>query len=150
MSQMTDHRLIEILSAYGASPFRWPEEERAAAEALLEANPERFADALADAQSVDADLGVLPAVDLPEGLISHLIASAPIGDQAHAATKPGPPRWQFRIWASGFATACLALGMALGYALPVDSGIEYDPSEDALTYALFDSDFTSFVNETDG
>lgn len=150
MSNMTDNRLLEILAAYGASPLNWPEDERSAAETLLEAHPERFSNAIAEAQLMDDELGALPSAELPKGLIENIIASAPTEEQARLRSSLDFSTWRLPLWASGFATACLALGMAVGYTMPISENGDYDPSEVALTYALFDADFSAFSEETDG
>ncbi|MEM9670043.1 MAG: hypothetical protein AAF950_14065 [Pseudomonadota bacterium] len=150
MTEMTASRLMDILAAYGAEPLSWPEEERAAAEALLAAHPERFADAIAEARQMDDELGALPIVSLPDGLIESVIASAPIREVSSGASALVRPLWQIRLWAGGFATACLALGLAVGYMAPLQSTTDYDPFEEALTYALFDSDLYSLEDDIDG
>lgn len=149
MTFMTDDRLLEILSAYGASPLNWPEKERSDAEALLAANPDRFADAVREAGALDIELSTLPNIDLPGGLIESLIASAPIREEATQTIGHRPSGWRLPLIGSGFATACLSLGIAMGYALPAQADQNFDSSEVALTYALFDNDFSSFLDETD-
>lgn len=147
MSIMTDDRLLAILDAYGAMPLNWPEDEREAAKSLLDASPERFAEALANAQTLDDQLLRLPTVDLPSGLIENVLAEAPMGEPVKPASELG---WRLRIWASGLATACLSLGLAVGYAMPLNTSDGYDPSEEALTYAFFSDDLSSWGFESDG
>jgi len=60
MTTMSEDRLREILSAYGADPKRWPALERAAAEALL-ARSGAARDAHVEALSLDALLARDPA-----------------------------------------------------------------------------------------
>jgi hypothetical protein len=48
---MNEHRLREILAAYGADPSRWPADERDAATALLARAPHAFLSADHDAES---------------------------------------------------------------------------------------------------
>lgn len=147
---MTDERLIEILAAYGATSRNWPVDERFEAEALLNDHPDRFADALTEAQLMDTQLGALPAVDLPNGLIESILEAAPIEESRSQTVPFGFSRKRIQLWASGFATACLALGLALGYSIPAENGFDYDPSEAVLTYALFDADYSSFIDEAGG
>ena len=61
---MTEDRLIELIEAWGADPAGFPEAERAAARALLAANPARFAAALEEAKQGAAALYALSAEDL--------------------------------------------------------------------------------------
>lgn len=56
MTTMTIARLRTLLDAYGAAPQRWPEEERAAALALIAQSSEARA-AVAAAEALDATLG---------------------------------------------------------------------------------------------
>ena len=53
---MTEDRLIELIEAWGADPSAFPEAERAAARAMLAAQPARFAAAIAEARALDAAL----------------------------------------------------------------------------------------------
>lgn len=51
---LTAARFARILEAYGAEPRRWPEAERAAALAFLDARPELAKPMLEEARALDA------------------------------------------------------------------------------------------------
>lgn len=92
-------RLQEILEAYGATPERWPEEERDALVRLLDRSPEARAkrddagrlDALLDASS-----GIPPA---RADLFEKIVAQAP---------RAAPPVVRFRRWAAVIPIAAAA------------------------------------------
>ena len=50
---MNEARFIELLNAYGAELSRWPEDDRIAAEALLEVAPHRLKDIWESERSFD-------------------------------------------------------------------------------------------------
>ena len=51
--EMDPQRFEALIAAYGATPARWPEEERMAAEAFARNDP-RAASLLAEADTIDA------------------------------------------------------------------------------------------------
>lgn len=53
MTKITNERLIELIAAYGADPKRWPDNERDAAIAFMDANPKLAQTVMDDAQSLD-------------------------------------------------------------------------------------------------
>lgn len=57
--QLTIDRVKELIAAYGGDPARWPDEERTAAEAVLEASPEARR-LLEEARRIDAALAARP------------------------------------------------------------------------------------------
>ncbi len=77
---MTDRmdiaRFEAVVAAYGATPSRWPAEERAAAEALAAADP-RAAALLAEADSIDAALFAHAVPEPSHALRAMVIESAP-------------------------------------------------------------------------
>ena len=104
-SSITLERLRNLLDAYGAQPERWPEAERAAAQALIG----RSAAARAlwkEAQEVDLLLGAV-SVEPEPALVTRILAAAP----RHAA-----PRRSRRALAAAVplaAAAVLALWIAV-------------------------------------
>ena len=74
--QMTSERLRQLLDAYGASPDRWPPEEREAALALLENSIEARAERDRAAR-LDAVLDLAPAEQPSPGLIERVLAASP-------------------------------------------------------------------------
>lgn len=132
-------RFTELLDAYGADPGRWPEAERAAALALLEASPQ--ARGLCDeARALDAALDRLPTPAPSADFRLRVLATAPIG--------AAPARGLRELWGAlgGWrltapALACaLALGLAVGQWLPMP---EAALTEDELyTLALLDDRYS--------
>ncbi len=108
-------RLAAILDAYGADPRRWPQDERAAALALLADSPE--ARALCDAAEaldtlLDAPVPPAPSPELRAAILA--AAQRPSFRQLLADLWPFGPAWQP---ASAFAAAVL-LGVAIGIGAP--------------------------------
>ncbi|SJM35840.1 hypothetical protein [Mesorhizobium delmotii] len=74
---MTPERFSELVAAYGGSPRRWPENERAAALDFIAANPTQAEVALAPAAELD-DLLSRHRVAAPDGALARrIIATAP-------------------------------------------------------------------------
>lgn len=120
--EITLERLAEIVGAYGASPPRWPGDERAAAEALLAASAEARA-LVADAARFDALLDMAPAEAPSEALVARLIAARPRA--LPAAPAPAPRKTFLRgfveaVWPYGspaFPAGALAASIMLGVTL---------------------------------
>ncbi|MFM0314131.1 hypothetical protein PQR36_04545 [Paraburkholderia nemoris] len=93
---MTPERFHQIVEAYGADPRRWPQQERAAAEAWAAAHRAEADALLADAAGIDAWLAA-DKVDPPgAALQQRIIGSAP-------GRRPDAPRR--KLWWSGAAVA---------------------------------------------
>lgn len=137
-TEMTPDRVLELIAAYGSEPALWPEEECAAAQSLLTATPDLFADALEEARRIEQ---LLAAEDVPEpspGLAEAILAQAP---------QAGPARnslWgalsgllfpQGVRWPAGAALASLVMGLVGGYAY-ASTGAGYDQADSAY-YAAF-------------
>jgi hypothetical protein len=102
---MTPERFLQIVDAYGADPRRWPQQERAAAEAWAAAHRAEADAALADAAGIDAWLAA-DKVDPPgAALQQRIVGSAPV-------RQPGAPRRKW--WWSGAAVAGVGVLGALG------------------------------------
>ncbi len=138
---MTQERVLELIAAYGAEPMGWPEDERDAARALLEAEPGAFAAALSDAEALDQAL-CLEAVPEPSAILAEsILAAAPdaprtqsgLIDRLSAVLFPQGIRWP-----AGAALASLAMGLIGGYAY-ASTGIGYDQADSAY-YAAFGLD----------
>jgi len=76
MHEMDLTRFETLVAAYGATPNRWPEEERAAAEAFARADP-RAAALLAEADSIDALLFAHRVAEPSRTLRAMVIEAAP-------------------------------------------------------------------------
>ncbi|CAE6744979.1 hypothetical protein R75461_06962 [Paraburkholderia nemoris] len=93
---MTPERFHQIVEAYGADPRRWPQQERAAAEAWAAAHRAEADALLADAAGIDAWLAA-DKVDPPHAALQQrIIGSAP-------GRRPDAPRR--KLWWSGAAVA---------------------------------------------
>lgn len=119
---MTEPRALEIISAYGADPARWPADERAGVLAL--AGQPAVARALAEAAALDALLAGW-SQDVPAGGIdAAAIAALP---QQRAATRPAR-RWSAaggRWYAAGgrwYAGGGLAIAASLALVLALPNG----------------------------
>jgi hypothetical protein len=131
---MTEDRLIELIEAWGADPAGFPEAERAAAKALLAANPSRFAAALEEARALDQALSRVPEVLPSRDLTEALIASAPQPRRARGAF--GLPRFSPWAPASGFAALAAGLFMGIMVAPAASAASETDEVETVLEHAL--------------
>lgn len=126
-------RFRHLLDAHGADPARWPAQERAAALALVEAEPAARA-LLDEARALDVALDALPTPRAASDLRLRVLADAPIGRSAPAPSILSA--WLHRLgrWTlAGPALAgALALGLAVGHWLPMPEPVL---SEDEF-YAL--------------
>lgn len=107
---MTSERFVALISAYGADARRWPESERTAAQAYLNAQPEAARAALAEADAVDALLHAAPTPQVSIALRDRVIASA-----AEAGLKA---RKHGRLWLDR-----LALAFGAGWAVAACAGV---------------------------
>ncbi|HMI17936.1 MAG TPA: hypothetical protein VK533_00190 [Sphingomonas sp.] len=129
MSKMDLARFETLVAAYGATPNRWPEEERDAAEAFARSDA-RAAALLAEADAVDALLFAHRVPEPTRTLRAMVIEGAPkrrLGGR-------------LRLWWSGIALALAAgsgvlAGSAATAALePVTTNVVLYDHEDAPTY----------------
>lgn len=121
-NSITEERVAQILSAYGADTARWPADERQAAQTFLQ-HSEPARRLYAEEEKLDAWLEVVP---VPAGASAALharivdVARAGVAGSAAAAAMPAGSSWQrFKeIWA-GFGAwrpvgAALAASLMLG------------------------------------
>jgi len=76
MTDMDLNRFEDLVAAYGATPNRWPEDERDAAEAFARSDPRARA-LLADADSIDALLFAHKVAEPSRTLRTMVIEGAP-------------------------------------------------------------------------
>ena len=138
---MTKERFRELLDAYGANPARWPEAEREAALAFIEASAE--ARALRDeAVAFDRLIDLADTTPATAQLEARILATLPpagatSGIRAFlAGLIPGHPVW---VPASALALS-LALGLAAGIFVPAIAGLGRAHDQDAALIALGDPD----------
>ena len=114
---MTNERLIEIIEAYGAEPQRWPESERVAALAYMDANPADAKLALATAagldQALDSAKKQISGTDL---LAARILKAATADAEITPMAAPNTPAndrlipWHKSTWKSVAATLVLTTG----------------------------------------
>jgi hypothetical protein len=114
-------RFAAIVDAYGASPMRWPADERGAAEALLAISADARA-LLDEARMLDGVLAAAPVEVPSDALVARLMAARP---RPATPVPAGKPRSIFRelisaIWPNGspaIPAGALAASIMLGIAL---------------------------------
>jgi len=117
---MDQNRFDQLVEAYGAAPWRWPDDERDAALRFAQGAP-AASDRLAKARALDDALDVW-AMAAASGTVRDKILKAAPGWRTPAIRQP-------RFWwaGAGLASAC-ALGVAVGaMAAPLADGREADP-----------------------
>lgn len=107
---MTPERFRTIVAAYGSDARRWPQDERAAAEAWAQAHPRDALQALDDAAALDAWLMQETVAPPAPALVERIVASAPAPQRA---------RRRGKVWWSGAAFAGVGLAGALAGAVAV-------------------------------
>lgn len=107
---MTSERFLALVAAYGADARRWPEAERAAAQAFAAAEADAARPALAEADAADALLHASRVSHPSMALRDRVIASA-----AGAGLKA---RREGRLWLDR-----LALALGAGWAAAACAGI---------------------------
>ena len=112
MAQMNETRLLAIVEAYGAEPNRWPEEERAAAQALHSPAGHQ---ALASTAALDWLLSESLVAPADLALITQIITLLEQRSNGLTVlTRPFGAIWQP---AMGLATAAI-IGIVVGVATP--------------------------------
>lgn len=157
---MTVTRFAAILDAYGSAARRWPEAERAAAEALLAASPEARG-LLAEATRLDRVLSAATAPEPSAALRAAILQAVP---KQAAAGRPSFAEIGRGLWQSlaGVLTgelgglrpagavlgAALVLGVIAGGALESRTGSSTSaasaPTLDLVQLALFDDSYGEF------
>ncbi len=124
-------RFETLADAYGGDLRRWPAQERAAAEALLAAQPQAARAVLADADALDALLHASPTPAVPHVLREAIAAAAPKAGVARVRTG-------FGFWLSGAGLAAATVsGVIVGASML--SAMTADVRADAvLAEALYD------------
>lgn len=107
---MTPERFQTIVAAYGADPRRWPDKERAAAEAWAELHPGEADAALAGSAGLDAWLAAHTVAPPDNVFIERVVATAPVRH---------PARQRARLWWQGAAFAGIGLAGGLAGAFAV-------------------------------
>ncbi|GAA0868702.1 hypothetical protein GCM10009116_06680 [Brevundimonas basaltis] len=128
---MTAERFLALVAAYGADRRRWPEGERAAADAFAATRADISAPALAEADAVDALLHRSPAPQVSAALRDRVLtAAASAGGRAGRAGRMWIDRLSLAFGA-GWAVATCA-GVVAGVMLT--SHVTADAQADAVLY----------------
>src|SRR5262245_14618204 len=113
---MNEARFIELLAIYGAELARWPEDDRADAEAFLETAPHRIKDIWESERSFDHLLALEKDTLASIALETRILDASPARRHVRVAVGSGRG-WSMPQWIAGGALAAsLALGFAVGYA----------------------------------
>lgn len=126
---MDETRFQTLADAWGADLRRWPETDRAAAEAFRAAQPARAAALLTEAGALDHLLGQAPSAQASPELRARVIAAA-----TTAGLKPRRPLFTRPFaWLSGagWAAACAA-GAIVG--LQATHGLHAQLQADSVLY----------------
>jgi len=128
---MTSERFLALVAAYGADARRWPDNERAAAKALVAAEPAAVQARLARADGIRALRHLSPSVQPSMALRDRVIASA--AEAGLKARREGR-RWLDRLalaLGAGWAAAACA-GVAAG--VMMTTHLTADAQADAILY----------------
>lgn len=128
---MTSERFLALIAAWGADARRWPEDERAAAQAFAAAHPEAVRGALVEANAVDALLHLSRVAHPSMALRDRVIASA--AGAGLKARREGR-RWLDRLtlaFGAGWAVAACA-GVAAG--VMMTTHLTADAQAEAILY----------------
>jgi anti-sigma factor RsiW len=128
---MTEDRVSALIAAFGADPARWPEDERAAACAML-ASSERLRAELAGAAMLDDRLDALrddPFVSLPDERLAAMAARIEDRQLENRERVRMPPKRRSlgllpSEWGS-LAAACV-FGVVLGLSTPFGASDDTD------------------------
>lgn len=149
---MTIERVLGMIAAYGAHPGGWPEDEREAGEAVLNAHPAEFAGALRDAEMIDAMLENTQQAEPSADLTSRILADAPVAilpkrgnfmTRLKAAIFPQGTRWP-----ASAALASLTMGVVAGYSYAA-TDVAYDEADTAYVSAFGYDDTADWLSEGD-
>ena len=129
---MNAERFSQLVDAYGADARRWPQAERAAAEAFRLAQPDTAARVLAEADTVDDLLDAAP-----RAVVSHVLRERVLAAAAGAGLKARRPLFGFRpgrlAWLSSGAFAAAAFaGVLAGQSMTTH--LTADAQADAVLY----------------
>lgn len=112
---MNEARFIELLAAYGAEMSRWPEDDRADAEAFLEVAPHRIKDIWESERAFDHLLALEKDGPASISLETRIVGASPDHRRVRQPLAIGSG-WSLPQWVAGALAASLALGFAVGYA----------------------------------
>ena len=139
---MSLDRFAALVDAYGASPARWPEAERAAAAALMKASAEARRMAT-DADALDRMLDATETAPATRALQDRILAGVAGRTRTVGARSS---RFFAARWLPASAVACsLMFGVAIGTQAPTLAGVD----DDALAQAAASSALTASASDGD-
>ncbi|MGF6721738.1 hypothetical protein P3T43_001085 [Paraburkholderia sp. GAS41] len=107
---MTPERFRTLVDAYGADPHRWPDKERAAAEAWAELHRVEADGLLAESAGLDEWLASHTVAPPERAFVERIVAGAPV---------QRPAKHRARLWWQGAAFAGIGLAGGLAGAFAV-------------------------------
>lgn len=126
---ITEARFAELADAFGADLRRWPEAERAGAEALRDAEPARADALLAEADRLDGLMHLSRAAAPSAALRQRVVALAEkAGLRPRRTLMQRPSTWFSGV---GWAAACAA-GVLVG--VQATAGLASDIQADSVLY----------------
>jgi hypothetical protein len=139
---MTPERFQTIVAAYGADPRRWPNEERAAAQAWAELHPGEADAVLAESAGLDAWLTEHTVAPPDRAFVERIVATAP---------ERRPARQRARLWWQGAAFAGIGLAGGLAGAFAVSffvlTGTPAAPHDASYVTSSFDGSTADWSGE---
>lgn len=119
-------RFKTLADSFGGDLARWPDDERAAAEAFLTEHGQITRDILQEALRLDELLKTAEAPGPSDALFNAIMASAPT---------PAQDSWKQRPrWAAMAAAICLTVGLGAGWSFA--PGAQADSSDDLFAAAF--------------
>ena len=125
---MDDTRFQALAEAWGGDIRRWPEAERASAEAFRATHGDRAAAILTEAQGLDVLLDRAPRAEASAHLRARVIASAEAGLRPRQPLFTRPAGW---LSGAGWAAACAA-GVLFG--VQMTQGLPAQLQADSVLY----------------
>ena len=158
---MSKERFLEIILAYGVDPARWPEGERAAAQAFYRDNPD-LVDEFAAARNVDERLDEAPSLEPSEALTAAImadmrgVATPPVRESAHDGgteihwAKVVSEAIRRHLGAISTSAVAAAAGLVIGVfaAGAVETDIALSPEEE-LAYFASESSVFQWIEESE-
>lgn len=137
---MDEIRFQALADAYGGDVARWPQAERAAAEAFMDAKPARARSILSQAQALDQRLAEMGPAQPDSALFEAVIAAAP--DPMHPPAAASAP-------VAGLAAAlALMVGAGAGW-IAAPAGDVYPESAFSTAFGVLEarSDLDTLAEE---
>jgi hypothetical protein len=122
-------RVVALMEAYGAEPSRWPDDERAQAQVLLESDPE-LQRMQAEARALD-QLLALPEPLAPSAELRRAVAEIPLRAARGGAAVQLPWLFASALRSALAAAFVLGLGVLAGTSTSADSFLSSSAADSA-------------------